>query len=249
MQHVGDPGNELADSAAKAFAQGKLPNFLSRIDIAWLVQATVQYGSWLWFHFGTYMGSEDLPPLSDQYIRLPETSRLTAAPPSSSFIDNKGSTQSWHVDINIATINVKSLYACNDDADDPTYTPAKATFLSQQLEWGSYGLVGLQECCTKNPGISQIGDFTRVAGESSRRGQLGCEIWLSRKKLHVQVHDICVLHCDERRLVIRVQNTSIDLTVASLHSPHSGCTLEERTQWWRQTCSICGDRHAQSVKE
>jgi len=237
--HVGDPGNELADSAAKAFAQGKLPNLLSRIDIAWLVQSTVQYGSWLWFHFGTYMGLDDLPPLADQCIRLPEPSRLTTAPPSSSFIDKDGGTTSWHVDINIGTVNVKSLYACNDDTDDSMYTPAKATFLSQQLEWGGYGLVGLQECCTKSTGISKIGDFTRVAGESSSRGQLGCEIWLSSKKMHVQVHDICVLHCDERRLVIRVQNASIDLTVASLHSPHSGCTLEERTQWWRQTCSIC----------
>lgn len=237
--HVGDPGNELADSAAKAFAQGKLPNLLSCIDISWLVQATLQYGSWLWFHFGTYMGLEDLPPFSGQHIRLPETARISTAPPTSSFIDGSGGNHSWNVNINIATINVKSLYACNEDTDDKTYTPAKASFLSQQLEWGGYGLVGLQECCTKNLGISKIGDYTRVAGESSGRGQLGCEIWLSSKQLHAQVHDICVLHCDERRLVIRVQNASIDLAIASLHSPHSGSTSEERTQWWRQSCSIC----------
>ena len=237
--HVGDPGNELADSAAKAFAQGKLPNLLSNIDIHWLVQATSQHGSWLWFQFGTFVGMEDLPPYADHCMRLPERTFLAAAPGNSSFLKNDGSTKSWNVMLNIGTMNVKSLYSCEESSGAPNYMPTKASFLAQQLEWGGYGLIGLQECCTKSPGISKIGTFTRVCGDRSDRGQLGCEIWLCNTTFHHQAHDICVLHCDERRLLIRVQNSHTDITIGSLHSPHSGATTEERNHWWRQSCSIC----------
>lgn len=237
--HVGDPGNELADSAAKAFAQGKIPNLLSNIDIHWLVQATLQHGSWIWFQFGTFVGMEDLPPYADQCMRLPERTLLAAAPEKSSFLKKDCSTQAWNVTLNIGTVNVKSLDSCEESSGASDYMPTKASFLAQQLEWGGYGLVGLQECCTKSPGISRIGIFTRVCGDRSNRGQLGCEIWICNKTFHHQAHDICVLHCDERRLLIRVQNSHIDITVGSLHSPHSGVTTEERSHWWRQTSSIC----------
>ena len=63
--HVGDPANELADCAAKAFARGTLPNYSLLVDIAWLVEATKNHGSWTWLHFGSFAQTTDLPTLNE----------------------------------------------------------------------------------------------------------------------------------------------------------------------------------------
>ena len=237
--HVGDPANELADCAAKAFANGMLPNYSSLIDVAWLVEATKLHGSWIWLFFGSFARTEDLPKIVDDELQLPQANQEHKVPPTSSLIHMHTDVQAKRLSLTIASVNVRSLYSCQGSDRDQRFMPAKAHYLAQQFAWSGYDVIGLQETCTKHTGLSQIGEYLRVTGGSSARGLLGCELWISRKSLNLQLHDLCVLHHDERRLMARIQNDSLDLVIATLHSPHTGATVEDKNNWWRYARTLC----------
>ena len=237
--HVGDPANELADSAAKAFARGHLPNHLARVDIEWLVKATQEHGPWAWLYIGTFTGSTDLPPFRDQVLTLPED-RCGAIPRCrSSMVLDTHTVESFSIRLNIASVNVKSLFAGDNGGEEKIYTPAKAYFLAQQLEWSGYDIIGIQETCSKQSGIGYVGSYIRVMSGSNQNGQLGCDLWIHQKKLQVKAGDLCVLAHDSRRLFVRVQTAAMDLILTVLHSPHSGDALESRKAWWTTTRSLC----------
>ena len=237
--HVGDPANELADSIAKAFAKGCLPNYLSRIDLDWLIKATKEHGSWAWLYIGAFAGSSDLPPLRDQIITLPEERGDTVPQCRSSMVMSMHSVESSSVRLNIASVNVKSLFVGDNGREEKIYTPAKACFLAQQLDWCGYDIIGIQETCSKQSGIGYVGNYIRVMSGCTPQGQLGCDLWLHQNKLQVKPGDLCVLAHDPRRLVVRVQTAALDMVITILHSPHSGDSVESRKTWWNTTRSLC----------
>ena len=237
--HVGDPANELADCAAKAFARGTLPNYTALIDIAWLVDATKTHGSWTWLYFGAFARTADLPTMVGDAVQLPTSTSEARVPPTSSVLHSHTVADTTSLSLTIASANVRSLYTCQGSDKDQRFIPAKAHYLAQQFAWYGYDIIGLQETCTKHTGLSQIGDYIRVIGGCNPRGLLGCELWISRKRFHLQLHDLCVLHHDERRLIARVQTDSLDMTFVTLHSPHTGATADDKTAWWRYTKTIC----------
>ncbi len=238
--HVGDPANELADCLAKSFAKGELPNYLAFLDLEWLVRATHNHGSWIWLYFGSFARVEDLPFIAENQVYLPDNKRCDRVPPNSSLEAHETEGQAKIVTLTFATINVKSLYAGDvNKQDGGSYMPMKAQYLAQQLDWYQYDIVGIQESNSRHTGISQVGSFVRLMGGCTDKGQLGCEIWLNRDRLKFQLHEICVLHTDHRRIFIRVQNNILDFIVGSIHSPHSGTAEDERTGWWNKTQDLC----------
>ena len=238
--HVGDPANELADCIAKSFAKGELPNYLAFLDLEWLVRATHNHGSWIWLYFGSFARVEDLPFIAENQVYLPDNKRCDRVPPNSSLEAHETEGQAKIVTLTLATINVKSLYAGDvNKQDGGSYMPMKAQYLAQQLDWYQYDIVGIQESNSRHTGISQVGSFVRLMGGCTDKGQLGCEIWLNRDRLKFQLHEICVLHTDHRRIFIRIQNNILDFIVGSIHSPHSGAAEVERTGWWNKTQDLC----------
>ena len=238
--HVGDPANELADCLAKDFAKGTLPNYLANIDIAWLVNATKEHGSWLWLYFGAFARIEDLPPIIDNQVKLPEQRACKETHQNSSLESTAKAIDQKLLTLNLATMNVKSLYAGDTvTGEGSSYLPTKAQFLAQQLNWHAYDIVGIQESNSRQTGLAQVGSFVRIMGGSNDKGQLGCEIWLNRDRLRFQLQELCVLHSDHRRIFLRVQTRAIDLIIGSCHSPHSGAKEEERTDWWLKTKTLC----------
>ena len=179
------------------------------------------------------------PPFCGDYIRLPETAPQAPALEKSSTESRYATTDSHCMPLHIASVNVKSLYAGTTSEQDRTFIPAKAHFLAQQLDWYGYDIVGLQETCTKQVGMGQIGEYIRLMGGCHESGQLGCELWVNRKRIRASIHDFCVLAHDDRRICVRIQAPSIDMIVCVLHSPHSGTESTTRVEWWSQTKKIC----------
>ena len=96
-----------------------------------------------------------------------------------------------------------------------------------------------RKTCTKQVGMGQIGEYIRLMGGCHESGQLGCELWVHRKRIRASIHDFCVLAHDDRRICVRIQAPSIDMIVCVLHSPHSGTESTTRVEWWSQTKTIC----------
>ena len=241
--HANVPGNELADSIAKAVAKQQLPSTLNMLDHRAVVQLVQEHGSWAWMRFGILNGSIDLPHLEGDQASLPAV--LT---PTHSFDDIDLAPFDVTCDepsesrlFNVCTLNVRSL------SDDPSSVghhrkfTEKAQYLADQLHWYGYHIVGLQESCSRHQGVSSFGNYIRAVGGCDEKGQLGCELWISRTlgKHAVTAKALVCLHSDPRRLLIRLQHCGLDLSLAVLHARHNGYDDDRLSQWWVDTKRVC----------
>ena len=164
--HANVPGNELADSIAKAVAKQQLPSTLNQLDHRSVVQLVQEHGSWAWMRFGILNGSIDLPHLDGDQVPLP-----TVLTPNHSFddidlapFDVPCEEPSESRLFNVCTLNVRSLF------DDPSSVghhrkfTEKAQYLADQLHWYGYHIVGLQESCSRHQGVSSFGNY--ISGRS-----------------------------------------------------------------------------------
>lgn len=244
--HANIPGNELADSIAKAVARQQIPCWLNMLDCRNLVHHIQEFGNWIWLRYGTMSAAMDLPPMSQSAVPLPATLPRTDYTQDINPVraDPNGSDQKEMRLFNLCSINVRSLFddgSTTDTARRSNRFTEKGQYLADQLHWYGYDLVGIQESCTKHQGTTSFGNYLRLVGGADEKGQLGCELWISKQLCGRQVahrHLTC-LHNDPRRLLVRLQHVDIDVSILVLHAPHNGYKDDRLKTWWKETISIC----------
>ena len=240
--HAGIPGNEIADSIAKAAAKQLLPSYTNQLDLRGMINAVKEHGPYLWLGLGGLLQRRDLPPnLDEGLIVHPENLVLngeTFVP--STRVDHGDTSEHWMM-FNVCTINVRSLFEDQNNRTNNRRFLEKGKYLAEQLSWHNYSIVGLQETCSKHQGTSQIGEYVRFCGGCDDKGQLGCEIWIANKVggTPISAADCVTLHHDPRRLIIRLQTISLDLCLYALHAPHTGWSTDGIHEWWKDTLRIC----------
>ena len=240
--HAGIPGNEIADSIAKAAAKQLLPSYTNQLDLRGMINAVKEHGPYLWLGLGGLLQRRDLPPnLDEGLIVHPENLELngeTFVP--STRVDHGDTSEHWMM-FNVCTINVRSLFEDQNNRTNNRRFLEKGKYLAEQLSWHNYSIVGLQETCSKHQGTSQIGEYVRFCGGCDDKGQLGCEIWIANKVggTSISAADCVTLHHDPRRLIIRLQTISLDLCLYALHAPHTGWSTDGIHEWWKDTLRIC----------
>ena len=241
--HAGIPGNEIADTIAKAAARRQLPSFVNQVDLRRIVQTVQQHGPYLWLGIGSLLQCRDLPPsIGDGLIQQP-ADLLTSEGIDSISLSREESgevAEQWNL-FNVCTLNVRSLFDDSEMRSNRRRFVEKGTYLAEQFSWSNYSIIGLQETCTKHQGVSKIGEYLRFCGGCDERGQLGCELWIATNinGSTIGAADCVKLVNDPRRLIIRLQTHSLDLCLYVLHAPHTGWSTEGILEWWKETTRIC----------
>jgi hypothetical protein len=237
--HAGDPYNEFVDIAAKAEAASSFNHPRQKIDLSswrshmlhfWMIFAT-DYGVPQWKDGGFEVPA---PALPQQECQL-HTEEHTGA--------NFHRTIDIECGLCLATANVQSL------ARGPEGHGGKLHYLQMQMKAFHINCMGIQEARTER-GLRTANNILAFAS-GSKGGNLGMELWINleqpigwqRKRGHTQQHflhrsDFCVVHGDERRLLVRCDHTSCSFWLFTTHAPHSGRPLRERQEWWEATTEL-----------
>ena len=237
--HAGDPYNEFVDIAAKAEAASSFNHPRQKIDLSswrshmlhfWMIFAT-DYGVPQWKDRGFEVPA---PALPQQECQL-HTEEHTGA--------NFHRTIDIECGLCLATANVQSL------ARGPEGHGGKLHYLQMQMKAFHINCMGIQEARTER-GLRTANNILAFAS-GSKGGNLGMELWINleqpigwqRKRGHTQQHflhrsDFCVVHGDERRLLVRCDHTSCSFWLFTTHAPHSGRPLRERQEWWEATTEL-----------
>ena len=231
--HSGEIWNECCDALAK----------WSSTTVHWLRRQDIDLRCWrhilptLWWYFDT--DQSGLPPMDATGVFHPKAPELPDKHEVQSDRPAVSKLRSVRIELSLATANVQTL------GKGPDGHFGKLDYLQQQFATAGIGAVGVQEARTDEI-FSGSGTFLRLAS-GSNDGHHGVELWLStvqpigylddtpwffRKK------DICVLHRDPRRLLVRTTNEVFDGLFLVLHAPQSGREANERQEWWTDTNAL-----------
>ena len=244
--HSNNPGNELADFIAKQTAIGKIQASANQLDHRALLNAIKHDGPFCWLSFAAALGKRDLPDVFRSFPccrALPnqlDEHVLSFAPCESHSQALAG------IRLQLGSINVRSLFDDRGEQDGRIRFVEKAKYIADQLSWSNYHIIGLQETCTRTPGVSRVSNYHRLAGGCNSSGQLGCEIWVDSclDGSNVPPDSLVLLHGDPRRLLARLQVRGIDIIFAVLHAPHKGHGSSDVEEWWLDTTNLCSSfRH------
>ena len=221
--HSGHPGNELADSVAKAVLKGRLEpaslndeHVVSYImqgdfDTLWIHRAHDRCGTW--------------PQFDDHGDAMPvvpwqQHSRVDA-PAQWSFDSQVDTARHCQLKGRIASYNTLS-------AVSPLQRQCLSTFMRR------HGVLfaGFQECRQASAGPIVQDGVLRLSGPSPE-GRGGCQLWADLHALpggHMQQFSIHFRH--PRLLVVLYQAGGLRIAFVVGHSPDSTAPEAERTAWW-----------------
>ena len=237
--HAGDPFNEFVDFVAKAESRHSFHHPRQRIDL----REWQSHMSHLWMIFGERYG---VPKWHEEGFAvpppdLPAPQPFTQTGPG----DLKQQVRQLKIECGLclATANVQSL------SKGPQGHGGKLHYIQSQMKHFRINCMGIQEARTER-GLRAANNIL-VFASGAIAGQLGVEIWINldqpigwkqargrNKEYHLHRSDFCVVHSDERRLLLRCDNHICSFWLYNTHAPHSGRPLGERQQWWTQTQSI-----------
>ena len=235
--HLGTPGNEFVDSAAKAAIHHdfQAPPELTAF-CEWIQQR--RFGSSWWFFSGQHQTGE-LPglddfgtTLQDANVPLPALHAANTIPgipvplvtsPDMSVID-----ADWHV--RLSTYNVNTI---KREAD--------RQLLDHMLSANHVHIAGLQETrCF--PATRFHTAHYQCFASADNRGNLGCQIWLSSENLvaircdgHPVLLDhkaVTVVTATARMLAICVPAGKLLFGVIAAHAPIEAAPDQEKQEWW-----------------
>ena len=239
--HSNHPGNELADYVAKKIVTGEVQPLINTLDFKPLVHAILTDGPFCWLGVAAVIGKPDLPDIENRFeCHRAEISEISADVHSFAPM-NVTKTEVINCTIQLATINVRSLFDDPDANASSTKFTEKGKYIAEQLAWYSYQIIGLQESCARHSGISRIGPFLRCNSGCNDRGQLGCELWIDVGVGQTQIteRNLVQLHSDPRRLIVRLQAKGLDVILVVLHALHSGYNENDVSDWWDHTIKLC----------
>ena len=231
--HAGDPYNEFVDLVAKREAQQSFHHRRPKLNM----QKWNKIIPHLWLTFAQPCG---LPEWCDGEL---ETVRPDLPPQEPQLPDEApavGHYQHFKCTLSMASANVMSL------SRKPDGCGGKLHFLYAQMKQFGINVMGVQEgradeCTTTS------GDVLRITGGHHHRNG-GVELWINLKQpvAHNEegeaiyfAKDQCqVVHCDPRRLLVKMNHRLLNCWFFVGHGPHSGRSQDERSEWWQQTTDL-----------
>ena len=221
--HSGHPGNELADSIAKAILKGRLaPAPLSDehvvsyilqgdFDTLWIHRAHNQRGTWPQFDDH----GEALP-----IVPWPQHSNVDT-PAQWAFDSQAGTARLCRLKGQIATYNTLSAVS-----------PLQRQCLSAFMRRHGILFAGFQECRQASAGPVVQDGVLRLSSPSPE-GRGGCQLWADLHALpggNMQQFSVHYRH--PRLLVVLYQTGGLRIALVVGHAPDSTTPEEERAAWW-----------------
>ena len=232
--HEGLPGNEFADSAAKACLRGQL---IENPNVG-VFSRDQRFGS-AWIPFSGRHQKGELPSLDDVGHTLPDTnaplpifhvcSTVPGIPaPLTTTPDLSEADAAW--DLCLATYNINTL---KKEAD--------RQLLDTMLHCNGVHIAGIQETRSFPGARTQSAHYACFAS-ADIRGNLGCQIWVSNKlpvATRVDAHKVMlepkaatVLHSSPRLLAVCVPAGKVLLGLICAHAPIEAASDGEKDAWW-----------------
>ena len=230
--HAGDPYNEFVDLMAKAEMLKSFNHPRPALDLRRWNQ--------VWPHFWLIFASScGLPPWQDGVMQTPKPS----LPPKSSeqsATKPRATREQVNMTLSLVTANVLSLSRAPDGH------AGKLRFLYEQMLSFHINIMGIQES-RADAGTTTSHQVLRLSGGHDQH-RCGVELWVNLAQpigytkdgnaLFFTPNNFQPVHCDPRRLLVRVVHDALDCWFFVGHAPHSGRPMTERQQWWSQTHDI-----------
>ncbi len=108
---------------------------------------------------------------------------------------------------------------------------------------------GMQECRSREEGMTEHGEYYVMASAADDKGNYGCEVWLCKslpiaksddKTYVVRVEDIVAVVAEPRRPFVHVDTAVHTTLCCSCHAPHEDCGDDFVLDWWTTTCNLIG---------
>ena len=241
--HRGVPGNECADSVAKAviFQEESVPPRCDKL----CAMAKSRQLAWSWWTVSDHVTHGSLPGVDEHGMMLPDqypplarfhACRTIPGVPAQVTVQHQPSSE--HADwlVRAATYNANSLRL---EAD------------RQMLD------ATLWECGVHVAGFQETRHFISARSRTAhyhcfsspdRSGNFGCQIWVTtslpladcgeRGSAHFNIHTALILHSSERIMAVCIEAGSLLFGLVSAHAPTSAATDEERIAWWDSLAGV-----------
>eukprot|EP00438_Fugacium_kawagutii_P022166 Skav235764 [mRNA] locus=scaffold803:540950:547686:- [translate_table: standard] len=143
-----------------------------------------------------------------------------------------------HIDLCVATANVMSLFSSEAGGT------GKVSYLQAQFDSVGLHIVGIQEA-RGQAGTFESDSWLRFA-TSCDRGQLGVELWLSKKTPYAKGphgpirfgrSHVAVVDASPRHLLARLDAPGLHTWILVGHAPHNGAPEDVRQTWWANLAS------------
>ncbi|CAE7487237.1 unnamed protein product [Symbiodinium sp. CCMP2592] len=221
--HLQRPLNELADQAAKGAARHSIQS-----GIPETLADSVKDGvlKWLWVAIGA---SPSIPALNSNGC-MTDATPSSAGPSLETVLGDPPHRGEGTLRFKVCTYNCLSLAS-----------QAQKESLSRQFLQLGLSIICLQETRCSCAARQHLPDF-HILGSDSHQGQLGCQIWFS-KKVAVGTLNGDKLHWDPTGFSVALRRPRLLLAFARLgcfriaiilnaHAPTSRATACERREWW-----------------
>ena len=244
--HSGDPGNELVDAVAKAYAKLLIPGRAEGLFISDLTCSVRDEGPWLWMGIVRHAPKGDLPWMSTDRIRLPQPGHPPVDTKAFSFsptaADSVESTPL--LTLTLATLNIRGVFGHDQQDQRHEFAATKGGYIAEQFLYSAYDIVGLQEAYTTDVGVGRFHGYMRVVGGADANKNAGCELWIAEKLPFGSCNPqtIAVLFQDPRCLAVRLTLSSFDGIFCVGYAPHTGVSKADAQLWWtkmQQLVSVC----------
>ncbi|CAE7291651.1 unnamed protein product [Symbiodinium sp. CCMP2592] len=252
--HASVLGNEIADVAAKAAAEGQSVGSLqwhSPQGPAWWANQGYLW-SWGAVVCSWAQGDEALPsPLADDLRSGRHMKQMEAEEVLAPFLPNqtRGETDRTQGQLWLRFVSYNALSLATEKRgpaeEGLSFQPARPALLANQLSLAGVTCAAIQEARTEE-GHLTTGQYLRYCS-GAQKGHLGVELWFQRgavlihfpgtDRQHVRFdpNRFVVLFKDPRRLGVLFKQGGFQVVFVALHAPHRGMTPEELSTWWRET--------------
>ena len=224
--HVGISGNECADAVAAAFSScSHLQDSSIPTTIGHLWEHPLL--PWAW----AAVQQPDLPALSCLAASGYEAPEIPSQNSVQAVLDDVAAAPGpvAGFSFKICTANVCSLRD-------------KHHLLRVQLEGEQIAICGIQETRSRSDSSFISGNWL-CFHSAAARGHYGCALWLDRCRLRelggpsaspLSKEHCCVVDARCDWLAVRITWGVLDSVFVVLHAPHTGHSLEVRTEWWQR---------------
>eukprot|EP00435_Cladocopium_sp_Y103_P040557 s3265_g11.t1 len=248
--HADHPWNDFADSVAGHALQTH--SFLFDAECLFRT-CTFDVGDlttqqWLWLFEQSLQGRGDAPVLHGLSWRFNAAAPLRSDPcVAVQPLHQRQMRQCCLIsaDANLtlrcATANVLTMYPGQDFAS--AFFGARAEHLAQQFQHAHLQCIGIQETRCRKQGHDIFAGFHVFSSSASARGHCGLQLWFVRSlqvgdhTLRFEHEHFRILHCDERRLLVKLHHPGLRLLLLVLHAPCDDDEAQVRA-WWAQTTAL-----------
>ena len=254
--HQGHPWNEAADAISWAAVHNWIPTAGAEDIIQQLNVHGDELSSWLWMLEASRQCVPGMPLIQQQEfimnIRHPHDSQTQ--PDLQPFMQRQKeespdvARKQVEVMIRFATANVLTLF--DGYKHGKGFISARQESIMRQMHENDLHFIGIQESRATSEGYMESEYFHILSAPATSRGCGGVQLWISKvfafahRQMHVQSHDLRILHSTSRRMIVKVETSWLRLVIAICHAPSSS-TFEEATQFWNSTTSAIPKKYRQ----